>query len=72
VPDQIAYRHLFRYVGKLKKEAEELEGKGKTRQAIAHTSNARQTSANITHAHWTILPRNTYPKCKWLTLVHGK
>ena len=29
VPDQIAYRHLFRYVGKLKKQADELEGRGK-------------------------------------------
>jgi len=29
VPDEIAYRHLFRYVGKVKKEAEELEGRGK-------------------------------------------
>lgn len=29
VPDQIVYRHLFRYVGKLKKQADELEGRGK-------------------------------------------
>jgi hypothetical protein len=29
VPDEIAYRHLFRYVGKFKKEADELEAHGK-------------------------------------------
>jgi hypothetical protein len=29
VPDQVVYRHLFRYVGKLKKQAEELEAHGK-------------------------------------------
>jgi hypothetical protein len=48
VPDQIAYRHLFRYVGKLKKQAEELEGRGK--DATSYRTHFKRT-ANLSEYH---------------------
>src|SRR5215218_5685782 len=48
VPDQIAYRHLFRYVGKLKKEADELEGKGK--EAASYRTHFKR-AANLSEYH---------------------
>lgn len=42
VPDEIAYRHLFRYVGKLKKQAEELEGRGK--DATSYRTHFKRTA----------------------------
>ena len=48
VPDQIAYRHLFRYVGKLKKEAEELEGRGK--DATSYRTHFKR-AANLSEYH---------------------
>lgn len=48
VPDQIAYRHLFRYVGKLKKEAEELEGRGK--DATSYRTHFKR-GANLSEYH---------------------
>jgi hypothetical protein len=48
VPDEIAYRHLFRYVGKLKKEADELEGKGK--DATSYRTHFKR-AANLTEYH---------------------
>ena len=48
VPDEIAYRHLFRYVGKLKKEADELEGRGK--DATSYRTQFKR-SANLSEYH---------------------
>ena len=48
VPDEIAYRHLFRYVGKLKKEAEELEGRGK--DATSYRTHFKR-AANLIEYH---------------------
>jgi len=48
VPDQIAYRHLFRYVGKLKKQAEELEGRGK--DATSYRTHFKR-AANLSEYH---------------------
>ena len=48
VPDQIAYRHLFRYVGKLKKEAEELEAHGK--DASSYRTHFKR-AANLSEYH---------------------
>ena len=48
VPDEIAYRHLFRYVGKLKKEAEELEGRG--RDATSYRTHFKR-AANLSEYH---------------------
>jgi hypothetical protein len=48
VPDEIAYRHLFRYVGKLKKEAEELEGRGK--DATSYRTHFKR-AANLSEYH---------------------
>ena len=48
VPDQIAYRHLFRYVGKLKEEAEELEGRGK--DATSYRTHFKR-AANLSEYH---------------------
>ena len=48
VPDEIAYRHLFRYVGKLKKQAEELEGKGK--DATSYRTQFKR-AANLSEYH---------------------
>jgi hypothetical protein len=48
VPDEIAYRHLFRYVGKLKKQAEELEGRGK--DATSYRTHFKRT-ANLSEYH---------------------
>jgi hypothetical protein len=47
-PDQIAYRHLFRYVGKLKKQAEELEANGK--DATSHRTHFKR-AANLSEYH---------------------
>lgn len=48
VADEIAYRHLFRYVGKLKKEAEELEGHGK--DATSYRTHFKR-AANLSEYH---------------------
>lgn len=48
VPDAIAYRHLFRYVGKLKKEADELEGRGK--DATSYRTHFKR-AANLSEYH---------------------
>jgi len=48
VPDEIAYRHLFRYVGKVKKEAEELEGRGK--DATSYRTHFKR-AANLSEYH---------------------
>lgn len=48
VPDEVAYRHLFRYVGKLKKEAEELEGRGK--DATSYRTHFKR-AANLSEYH---------------------
>lgn len=48
VPDEIAYRHLFRYVGKLKKEAEELEARGK--DATSYRTHFKR-AANLSEYH---------------------
>src|SRR5689334_18696472 len=48
VPDEIAYRHLFRYVGKLKKEADELAGKGQ--DATSYRTHFKR-SANLSEYH---------------------
>jgi len=48
VPDEIAYRHLFRYVGKLKKEADELEGKGQ--DATSYRTHFKR-AANLSEYH---------------------
>jgi len=47
VPDEIAYRHLFRYVGKLKKQADELEGNGK--DATSYRTHFKR-AANLSEA----------------------
>lgn len=48
VPDEIAYRHLFRYVGKLKKEAEELESRSK--DATSYRTHFKR-AANLSEYH---------------------
>lgn len=48
VPDEIAYRHLFRYAGKLKKQAEELEGRGK--DATSYRTHFER-AANLSEYH---------------------
>ena len=48
VPDQIAYRHLFRYVANLKKQAEELEGQGK--DATSYRTHFKR-AANLSEYH---------------------
>ena len=52
VPDEIAYRHLFRYVAKLKKEAEELERRGK--DATSYRTHFKR-AATLSDYHATAL-----------------
>lgn len=48
VPDHIAYRHLFRYVAKLKSQAEDLEGRGK--DATSYRTHFKR-AANLSEYH---------------------
>ena len=48
IPDQVAYRHLFRYVAKLKKQAEELEAHGK--DASSYRTHFKR-AANLSEYH---------------------